>query len=256
MLTVGAIALIPLGLIGFEFIPSVDRGQIFVSVVFPTGTPLATTDAAVRSLTTRFMEISDVQQIVSTSGTTQQGFGGSTNLGSNGQLRVFLNANRKHSTNDVAKMMTGLGHSLVPAAKVVAIPATGTRGGNSQPLDFTVTNSRGEPDAAAQQILGVLQDTPGAINVTSSSLQLSPPIEPPSSSIATGPGRSTSTSAWPHRRSAPPSAERSPPNSTPRTARSTSSALSVSADTKLSTLRSIALATARGRSCPSGSSPF
>ena len=113
VLTVGAISLIPLGLIGFEFIPSVDRGQIFVSVQFPTGTPLATTDAAVRALTNRFLEINDVQQIVSTSGTTQQGFGGSTNLGSNGQLRVFLNANRKNSTDAVARTMTGLGHRLV-----------------------------------------------------------------------------------------------------------------------------------------------
>ncbi len=177
VLTAGAISLIPLGLIGFEFIPSVDRGQIFVSVQFPTGTPLKTTDTAVRALTNRFLEIADVQQIVSTSGTTQQGFGGSTNLGSNGQLRVFLNPNRKHSTTDVAHTMTGLGHSLVPGAKVVAIPATGTRGGNSQPLDFTVTNAIGEPDAYAQQIVGVLQNTPGAVNVTSSSLQLSPQID-------------------------------------------------------------------------------
>ena len=177
VLTVGAISLIPLGLIGFEFIPSVDRGQIFVSVQYPTGTPLATTDAAVRALTNRFLEINDVQQIVSTSGTTQQGFGGSTNLGSNGQLRVFLNPNRKNSTDSVARTMTGLGHRLVPGAKVVAIPATGTRGGNSQPLDFTVTNSRGEPDVYAQQILAVLQDTPGAVNATSSAAQQSPQID-------------------------------------------------------------------------------
>jgi HAE1 family hydrophobic/amphiphilic exporter-1 len=177
VLTVGAISLIPLGLIGFEFIPSVDRGQIFVSVQFPTGTPLATTDAAVRALTNRFLEINDVQQIVSTSGTTQQGFGGSTNLGSNGQLRVFLNANRKNSTDAVARTMTGLGHRLVPGAKVVAIPATGTRGGNSQPLDFTVTNSRGEPDVYAQEILAALQDTPGAVNATSSAAQQSPQID-------------------------------------------------------------------------------
>ena len=177
VLTLAAISLIPLGVIGFEFIPAVDRGQIFVSVVFPTGTPLKTTDAAVRALTNQFMENNDVDQIVSTSGTTQQGFGGSTNLGSNGQLRVFLKTNRKHSTDQVARAMTGLGHKLVPNAKVVAIPATGTRGGNSQPLDFTVTNSRGEPDAYAQQIVTALQNTPGAVNVTSSSMQLSPQFD-------------------------------------------------------------------------------
>jgi HAE1 family hydrophobic/amphiphilic exporter-1 len=177
LLTAGAIALIPLGYVGFEFIPSVDRGQIFVSINFPTGTPLTTTDASVRALTTAYLQLPAVQTIVSTSGTSQAGFGGSVNLGSNGQLRVFLDPNRKQSTDQVARIMTGIGHRLVPAAKVVAVPATGTRGGNSQPIDITVSTTRGEPDAYAKQILQALEDTPGAVNVNSSALNLAPQID-------------------------------------------------------------------------------
>ena len=85
LLTAGAIALIPLGFVGFEFIPAVDRGEIFVTVQYPTGTPLATTDAAVRLLSTRFLELPDIQRITSTSGSMQQGFGGGVNLGSTGR---------------------------------------------------------------------------------------------------------------------------------------------------------------------------
>ena len=89
------------------------------------------------------MQLSDVAtDHIDLAARTQPGFGGSINLGSNGQLRVFLN-DRIASTrpNDVATMMTGdRAHALVPTAKVVAIPATGTRGGNSQPIDFTVTH--------------------------------------------------------------------------------------------------------------------
>jgi HAE1 family hydrophobic/amphiphilic exporter-1 len=178
VLTLSAIALIPLGYIGFEFIPSVDRGQIFVGIQFPTGTPLATTDAAVRKVTEAYLQaIPDIARITSTSGTSQAGFGGGINLGSNGQLRVFLAPNRKQSTDQVARRMTVLGHGLVPDARVVAIPATGTRGGNAQPLDFTVTTTRGEPDAYAPQILQALQDTPGAVNVNSSQLLLAPQID-------------------------------------------------------------------------------
>ena len=60
LLTVGAVALIPLGYVGFDFIPAVDRGQIFATVQYPTGTPLATTDArawgsAARAAGTRWM---------------------------------------------------------------------------------------------------------------------------------------------------------------------------------------------------------
>jgi HAE1 family hydrophobic/amphiphilic exporter-1 len=177
LLTVGAVALIPLGFIGFDFIPAVDRGQIFATVQYPTGTPLATTDAAIRKVTDAFMQIDDVQQVISTTGSSQAGFGGSINIGSTGQLRVILKADRKMSTNDVARRMTGMAHRLVPDAKVVAVPATGTRGGNSQPIDVTVATTRGEPDAYAAKIFQALSDTPGAINVNSSASTLSPQFD-------------------------------------------------------------------------------
>jgi HAE1 family hydrophobic/amphiphilic exporter-1 len=173
-LTVGAISLIPLGYIGFEFIPPVDRGEVFVQVQYPTGTPLTTTDAAVRSLIAAYNELPDVQRITATSGSMQAGFGGGVALGSNGQIHVFLDPNRKHSTNQLAGMMTGIGHRLVPDARVIAIPATGTRGGNAQPLDVTVSSTRGDPDAYAAEVLQALTDTPWTANVNSSSLRYSP----------------------------------------------------------------------------------
>jgi HAE1 family hydrophobic/amphiphilic exporter-1 len=72
--------------------------------------------------------------------------------------------------------MTREGAKLVPAARVIAIPATGTRGGNSQPIDATVSTTRGEPDAYAAQVEQALEDTPGTANVNSSALQLTPQI--------------------------------------------------------------------------------
>jgi HAE1 family hydrophobic/amphiphilic exporter-1 len=174
LLTAGAISLIPLGFVGFDFIPAVDRGQIFATVQFPTGTPLTTTDAAVRKVTSAFMQIDDVQQVISTTGTSQAGFGGSLNVGSTGQIRIILKPDRKMSTDQVARRMTGIAHRLVPDAKVVAVPATGTRGGNAQPIDVTVATTRGEPDAYAAKIFQALEDTPGTANVNSSASTLSP----------------------------------------------------------------------------------
>ncbi len=177
VLTAAAIALIPLGFVGFEFIPAVDRGQIFCTVQFPTGTPLTTTDAAVRLLSARFLDLPGVQTITSTSGTAQAGFGGGVNLGSTGQIRVVLADDHKVSTDRVAMMMNGIGHRLVPDARVFAVPATGTRGGNQQPIDATVSATRGEPDAWAPKVLQALQETPGTTNVNSSALRLSPQID-------------------------------------------------------------------------------
>ena len=176
-LTVGACALIPLGYIGAEFIPAVDRGQIFVQVQYPTGTPLAITDAAVRKLTNAFLQISDVKTITSTSGSYQAGFGGGINLGSSGQLTVFLQDKRKHSTSAVAAMMNKSAAQYAPGARVFAVPATGTGGGNSQPIDATITATRGDPEQYAPQILQALQDTPGTLSANSSALQLSPQLD-------------------------------------------------------------------------------
>ena len=38
-----ALLLIPLGVVGFEYIPQVDRGEIYLTMTYPTGTPLETT---------------------------------------------------------------------------------------------------------------------------------------------------------------------------------------------------------------------
>ncbi|MGP6155968.1 MAG: efflux RND transporter permease subunit, partial [Vulcanimicrobiaceae bacterium] len=129
------------------------------------------------TLTDRFMQVEGVDTITSTTGTSQAGFGGNINLGSNGQLRVILAADHKRTTDEIARMLNGMARRLVADAKVVAIPATGTRGGNSQPIDVTVATTRGEPDAYAAKVLEALQDTPGATNVNSSSLNLSPQFD-------------------------------------------------------------------------------
>jgi HAE1 family hydrophobic/amphiphilic exporter-1 len=181
LLTVGAIALLPspigAGVIGSEFIPAVDRGEIFVRIQYPTGTPLSVTDTSVRALTARFLTLPDVQKITSTSGTAQAGYGGSTNLGSNGQVRVFLNDHRKRSTTQLARLLAALGAKLAPNARITAVPATGTRGGNAQPLDITVASTRDNVNDYAATLQQVLEDTPGAASVNSSSLQLAPQID-------------------------------------------------------------------------------
>ena len=174
LLTAGAVALIPLGVVGFDFIPAVDIGQIFATVTFPTGTPLTTTDAAVRKITNAYLQLPDVQQVISTTGTAQAGFGGGINIGSTGQLRILLNPDHKETTDEDARKMSGIAHRLVPDGKVVAVPATGTRGGNAHPIDVTVATTRGEPDAYAQEVFQALSDTPGASNVNSSAEQLAP----------------------------------------------------------------------------------
>ena len=172
----GAIALIPLGAVGFEFIPAVDRGEVFVQVTYPTGTPLETTRNAVHRIEVAIDGNPDVRAENAVAGGAQAAFGGFVQEGSVGQVHVFLKDRRRLSTYAWVRKLQSIAHKAAPGAKTVAIPATGAGGGVAQPIDYLVTNANGEPDSYAAQVARVLQATPGAANVNSSALNLAPQI--------------------------------------------------------------------------------
>jgi hydrophobic/amphiphilic exporter-1 (mainly G- bacteria), HAE1 family len=172
-----AALLLGLGAVGFEFMPSVDRGEVFVQVRYPTGTPLSMTNTSVQKLSAEIARQSDVQAVTGSAGSSQQSFGGSLNVGSTGQLHVFLKLNRKRSTEYWARRFGEMGSDAAPGADVVAIPATGSGGGNQQPIDYLVTSLDDQPEAYAGKVLALLTATPGTSHVTSSFQQLSPQVD-------------------------------------------------------------------------------
>ena len=174
---VAAIMLIPLGAIGFEFMPPVDRGEVFVQFTYPTGTPLATVNATIATMTKQLAKIPDVQSTTSLAGGTQSGFGGSINLGNVGQVHVFLQDNHKLTTDQWAQRFGTIGQQIAPSAKVVALAATGTGGGSSQQIDYLVTSADDDPEKYAPEITKVLENTQGAIAVNSSAQNLAPQMD-------------------------------------------------------------------------------
>jgi HAE1 family hydrophobic/amphiphilic exporter-1 len=165
------------GLVGFTFIPPVDRGEIFIQVTFPTGTPLITTDAALKQINAVADQIPDAQAVTAVSGAYSSPFGGFISEGSIGQVHIFLKDARKYSTDYWVSYLKTKTRALAPGADVVVIPATSTSGGNGQPIDYIVTDLRGDPTADAQRVLQVLRGTPGTLNATSSGQNLAPQVE-------------------------------------------------------------------------------
>jgi HAE1 family hydrophobic/amphiphilic exporter-1 len=176
-LFLASLTLLPLGLIGFTFIPSVDRGEIFVQVTYPTGTPLSRVDAVVRRLDRKVLDISDLQTDVAIAGAYSSPFGGFLTQGNVGQIHLFLKENRKHSTDYWVEELKKELRPLASGARISVIPATSTGGGNAQPIDYIVTNLRGDPTAYAAQVAAILRNTKGAANVTSSALDLAPQVD-------------------------------------------------------------------------------
>jgi HAE1 family hydrophobic/amphiphilic exporter-1 len=172
-----SIALVPAGAVGFEFIPAVDRGEIFVQATYPTGTPLTTVNAAISQMAARFEKLPDVASQTALAGGTQSNFGGLLVEGSVGQIHVFLKPNRKRPTTYWAPVLGRIAGEVAEGARVVSIPATGTGGGNSQPIDYLVTSTKDSPEVYAAQVAKALRETPGTANVNSSAQQRAPQVD-------------------------------------------------------------------------------
>ncbi len=165
---VAAFALIPLGLVGFEYIPPVDRGEIFVTLTYPPGTPLETTRRGIVAVEAAVNRVPDVRAEAATAGAYRGQLSGFINNGAVGQIDVYLKDARAHTTAYWAAQLGAQARSIAPAAGVVAIPATDIAGGNSQPIDELISSRTGDPQTYAARVAAALAATPGAIDVTSS----------------------------------------------------------------------------------------
>ncbi|MBV8222729.1 MAG: efflux RND transporter permease subunit, partial [Candidatus Eremiobacteraeota bacterium] len=174
---VAALALIPLGVVGFDFDPAQDNGEIFIQLGFPSGTPLLTTRNAALAIEKEVDAIDDVRSEATIAGAAMSPVGGYLVDGAVGQIDIHLKDRRSHSTEYWVSHLRDIVQRIAPDASPVVIPVTNTRAGNSQPLDYLVTDSSGDPSRYAQRVYQVLRDTPGAVNVYSSASSLAPQLD-------------------------------------------------------------------------------
>jgi HAE1 family hydrophobic/amphiphilic exporter-1 len=174
---VGAMLLVPLGFVGEEFVPSTDRGQIYIQSTWPIGTPLSVVKNGAFALERKIEALKDVDAEATTAGGYSASFGGYVTQGNVGQVTIFLKDARKHSTTDWVGRMKKIADQTLPGVTNVVVPSTGTTGGNKQPIDWLVSDvTGGDPTAAAQKVLALMARTPGATSVNSTGTQLAPEI--------------------------------------------------------------------------------
>ncbi len=175
---VAAIAMVAFGLVGEEFIPGADRGEIYVQVSYAIGTPVDTVKQGLFALEKQIDAQNDVAAETTVAGAYSAAFGGFVTQSNVGQIHVFLKDDRKRSTDYWVSKFQKMANALFPSGvQSVAVPATGTGGGNAQPIDVLVTDLiGGDPTPYATKVLGLLQDVKGATSVNSSGTQLAPEI--------------------------------------------------------------------------------
>jgi HAE1 family hydrophobic/amphiphilic exporter-1 len=173
-----ALALVGFGAVGEEFIPPVDRGELFVQLIYPIGTPIQTVEKATFALERQMLGAPDVFANTAVAGAYAASFGGFVSQSNVGQIHVWLKDNRAHETSYWVDQFRRIVDRYLPSGvQAVVVPATSSQGGNAQPIDFLVTDvTGGDPTPYAQQVFQLLQRVPGATSVNSTGTQLAPEI--------------------------------------------------------------------------------
>ncbi len=174
---VAAILLIPLGIVGFEYYPPVDRGELFVNINYPTGTPLVSVTNAVRQAEQIVLKVPDLQSETSIAGAYEGALTGYINNGATGQIHIFLKTGRHRSTQYWSQTLASEIQQALPGAQVTGVPSTDPSGGISQPIGYVIESATADPTDAANQAFAALQKTPGVIDATTSNSLESPQIE-------------------------------------------------------------------------------
>jgi len=172
-----AVALIPLGLIGFEYIPPVDRGEVYVTLTHPSGTPLETTRKNLLTAERIVDAIPDLRTESSTAGAYLGQLSGYIQNAAVAQIDVYLNDKRGHNTAYWASRLQADTQKALPGVAITAVPATDISGGNSQPIDEVISSVGSAPETYAAKVAAALAATPGAIDVTSSAVADAPQFD-------------------------------------------------------------------------------
>ncbi len=175
---VAAMSLVPLGVVGEEFVPAADRGEIYIQLTYPIGTPVETVRKAVFAFEKHVDQQADIYHETTIAGAYSASFGGFVTQSNVGQIHIFLIDDRKHSTAWWVHAYEQLAKQYLPRDVVYSVvPSTSTSGGNAQPIDFLVSDlTGGDPTPEAVKVLDLLEKTPGATSVNSSGTLLGPEI--------------------------------------------------------------------------------
>ena len=179
LLMVGALALMPL--VGAEFLPAMDSGEVSISIECDKGNPLQETDQVVKQVEAELREIPEVDIIFASVGSSSNMFMDTGVQGDQGTLYVKLvpRDERQRSADTVCEEIRGR-VADIPGAKikVTVMDMSSTMGSASGPINVQVrgddlTVLRELSDQAAE----IVRKVPGTREVTASLSDGNPEVQ-------------------------------------------------------------------------------
>lgn len=170
----GSVAMVPLGMVGSEFLPTVDQGEVHLVVELPPGTPLGVTNDVVMQLEARLARMPEVTEYFSTVGLSTGG-GISTSGSRNARITVKLleKGKRGKSIGQLSQELQKLGADIPGLTLRTELPSM--VGASGQP--FMALLKGDDPAQLAKlgaEVVEVVKRVPGTSEVTNSAADGSP----------------------------------------------------------------------------------
>jgi len=161
-LFVGSIAMIGAGLVPAEFVPSIESGAIAMSITYPTGTPLATTQSSVDRIEEYVLGLPGVDRVFSTAGAKPSGRG-STIGGNVARVQAQMKKENRAQTQPTIALLRSNVERLAPGAMITV----GSRGGGGSGLaiSYDLSGPDAELDSSANKLAAFIRAIPGTVNV-------------------------------------------------------------------------------------------
>jgi HAE1 family hydrophobic/amphiphilic exporter-1 len=165
VLLLGSLALVPLGLIGAEVVPSSENGGLTATLTYPVGIPIGTTEAGTERLAAAIHRAIPVDSVVTTTG-TKPDEPSSTDGGNVSTLTIRLRQANWRDADSSVRVIRSLA-PVVPGANLVVSADQGAAS-SSTPVTYAVTGLSDEAvRLAADRIAAVLRAVPGTTDVAS-----------------------------------------------------------------------------------------
>ncbi len=154
-----------LGQITFDFVPAIQTGEINMTLTYPPGTPIVTTEKNVDRLENGILKIDGIKSVSSTVG--RKPFGWGSAIGGNyAQINATTLDDRRKQTNQIVDQIRKLTY-MTPGGKFEVSGDSGSGSGAS--IFYSLSGPENEIDAAAEKVAQTLRSTPGSVNVETSS---------------------------------------------------------------------------------------
>lgn len=162
LLLVGAIGLAATGRISAEFVPDSQTGTIKMTLTYPTGTPIAVTQAAVDRIEGFALGLPHVESTITRVGVKPAGWG-QTIGGNVARMSVQLDKRYRNETNAMVRRLRDV-TAMAPGAEIT-VAGEGGGGSGGDPIFYTLTGPEDQIQVGADRLAKFIKSLPGTANV-------------------------------------------------------------------------------------------